>query len=71
MPLPVVPGHSLSPSREIEKVWAAGTTRPAPSGRRLAAPLDTLRGLMAQGKATCYLTQPHSCSSTGLAHWTG
>lgn len=39
MPLPVVPGHSLSPSREIEKVWAADTTRPAPSGRRLAAPL--------------------------------
>lgn len=39
--LKAVPGHSLSPSHEIEKVWAAGTTWPAPSGR-LAVPLVAL-----------------------------
>ena len=62
-----LPGEHPSGSGNPDTLWKGweGTSR------RLAAPLDTLRGLMAQGKATCYLTQPHSCSSTGLAHWTG
>lgn len=57
-----------------EHPQVTGTQTPSGKGwegtsRRLAAPLDTLRGLMAQGRSpsSCHLTQPHSCSSTGLA----